>query len=98
MSDFPDTPATLLARIAAQVTGQSDEAAWVRLFEMYAPAIRKFAKGLGARSEAEDVAPEIFIKLVGVLRGGRYNADAGKFRCYLAAMISGIRRIIHLPV
>lgn len=87
MADFPDTPASLLARIAAQTTGQSDETAWVRLFELYAPAIRKFAEGLGARDESEDVAQEVFARLVNVLRGGVYHADAGKFRCYLATMI-----------
>jgi len=87
MADFPDTPATLLARIAVEVTGAADEAAWVRFFELYAPAIQKFAAGLGAQSDAEDVAQEIFLKLVVVLRKGGYNADVGKFRCYLAAMI-----------
>ena len=87
MADFPDTPATLLARIAVEVTGTADEAAWVRFFELYAPAIRKFAAGLGAQSDAEDVAQEIFLKLVAVLRKGGYNANVGKFRCYLAAMI-----------
>ena len=30
-----DTPATLLARIAVEVTGQTDEAAWLRFFELY---------------------------------------------------------------
>ena len=87
MALFPDTPATLLARIAVQTTGHTDEAAWLRFFELYAPAIRKFAAGLGARDESEDVAQEIFLKLVDVLRQGRYRADVGKFRCYVAAMI-----------
>ena len=87
MSAFPDTPVTLLARIAAQVTGKDDEAAWVRLFELYEPAIRKFAEYQGGGSESEDVAQEIFLRLVEVLRGGRYSADAGKFRSYLATLI-----------
>ena len=87
MAVFPDTPATLLARIAMQATGDADEAAWTRLFDLYAPAIRKFAAGLGARSDAEDVAQEIFLKLVTVLRNGFYHADAGMFRRYLATMI-----------
>lgn len=87
MAGFPDTPGTLLARIAVEVTGHTDEAAWVRLFELYAPAIQKFAADLGARSDAEDVAQEIFLKLVAVLRKGAYREDAGKFRCYLATMI-----------
>ena len=87
MSAFPDTPVTLLARIAAQVTGKNDEAAWVRLFELYEPAIRKFAAYQGGGSESEDVAQEIFLKLVEVLRGGGYSADAGRFRSYLATLI-----------
>ena len=87
MVDFHDTPASLFARIAAQTTGQSDETAWVRLFELYAPAIRKFAEGLGARDESEDVVQDVFAKLVNVQRGGVYRADAGRFRCYLATMI-----------
>ena len=87
MSAFPDTPVTLLARIAAQVTGKDDEAAWVRLFELYEPAIRKFAEYQGGGSESEDVAQEIFLKLVEVLRGGKYSAEAGKFRSYLATLI-----------
>ena len=87
MSVFPDTPVTLLARIAAQVTGKDDEAAWGRFFELYEPAIRKFAEYLGGGSESEDVAQEIFLRLVEVLRGGKYSADAGKFRSYLATLI-----------
>jgi len=87
MSTFPDTPATLLARIAVEATGHTDESAWLRLFELYAPAIRKFAECQGANTDSEDVAQEIFIKLVNVLRNGSYRADAGMFRRYLAAMI-----------
>ena len=87
MSTFPDTPATLLARIAVEATGHTDESAWLRLFELYAPAIRKFAEYQGANTDSEDVAQEIFIKLVNVLRNGSYRADAGMFRRYLAAMI-----------
>ena len=89
MSAFPDTPVTLLARLAAQVTGRSDEAAWVRLFELYEPAIRKFSERHGAGADGEDVAQEIFLKLVGVLRGGGFKVGdgAGKFRSYLATLI-----------
>lgn len=89
MSAFPDTPVTLLARMAAQVTGQTDESAWVRLFELYEPAIRKFSEYHGAGSDSEDVAQEIFLKLVQVLRGGTFKVggDAGRFRSYLATLI-----------
>ena len=87
MSAFPDTPATLLAKIAVQVTGQTNELAWVRFFELYEPAIRKFAECQGAKTEAEDIAQEILMKLVDILRAGKYSTTAGKFRCYLATLI-----------
>ena len=89
MGTFPDTPVTLLARIAVEATGQrTDEAAWVRLFNLYAPAIRKFAELQGTpATESEDVAQDIFLRLVAVLRNGRYRADGGRFRCYLATLV-----------
>jgi len=89
MNTFPDTPATLLARIAAEATGKrTDEAAWVRLFDLYAPAIRKFAEMQGTpAAESEDVAQNIFARLVGILRNRRYRADEGRFRCYLATLV-----------
>ena len=89
MSAFPDTPVTLLSRIAAQVTGRADEAAWTRLFELYEPAIRKFSELHGAGCDSEDVAQEIFLKLVSVLRRGTFKigGDAGRFRSYLASLI-----------
>ena len=34
MSALPDTPVTLIARMAAQMTGE-DEAGWVRFFDLY---------------------------------------------------------------
>ena len=86
MASFPDTPATMLAKIAAQRTMES-EAAWTRLFGLYEPVIRRCAQALGAGGEAEDVAQEIFVKLVEILRNGRYSSEAGKFRSYLTTLI-----------
>lgn len=83
---FPDTPVSLLARFAHQVTGEG-EAAWVRFFEMYRPPIEKFAEYVGAKGEGEDVAQEIFLKLVEVLRRGVYRPDRGRFRSYLSTLI-----------
>ena len=88
-SIFPDTPVTLLARIAVEATGHTtDEASWTRLFGLYAPAIRAFAEHMGTPSaDSEDVVQEIFAKLVDALRAGGYSTEAGRFRCYLATMI-----------
>jgi len=89
MARFPDTPVSLLVRIASEKTGVRDEAAWTRLFELYAPVIRAFAGERGVSGEEEDVVQEIFMKLAAVLGDGRVKVggDAGKFRRYLATLI-----------
>ena len=86
MSEFPDTPVSLLARMAAQVTGEQ-ESSWVRFFELYQPVIRKFAEFCGAKADAEDVVQDVLIKLVEIFRSGGYRADRGRFRAYLATII-----------
>lgn len=86
MSVFPDTPVTMLARMAARVTGES-EAGWVRFFELYEPVIKKFAEFAGAKRDSEDVVQDVFVKLVEVFRRGGYNPEKGKFRSYLSTMI-----------
>lgn len=89
MANFPDTPVSLLVHIASERTGMCDEAAWTRLFELYAPAIRAFAEEHGGAGEEEDVVQEIFLRLVGILRDGKVKVggDAGKFRRYLTTLI-----------
>ena len=86
MNAFPDTPVTLLAHLAAERTGES-AADWTRFFEMYQPVIAAFARHVGAKRDAEDVAQDVFVKLVGVFRRGSYDPKRGSFRAYLAAMI-----------
>ena len=86
MSAFPDTPVSLLARLAAERTGQS-QADWTRFFELYQPVIEKFAAFVGAKREAEDVSQDIFLKLVEVFRNSAYAPSRGSFRAYLATMI-----------
>ena len=89
MANFPDTPVSLLVRLASDKTGIRDEAGWTRLFELYAPAIRAFAEERGGEGDGEDVVQEIFMRLVEVLRNGRVKigGDAGKFRRYLATLV-----------
>jgi len=89
MAKFPDTPVSLLARIASEKTGAYDESAWTRFFELYAPAIKAFAEERGVEGEGDDVAQEVFVKLVKVLGEGKVKigGDAGKFRRYLATLV-----------
>ena len=86
MSLFPNTPVTLLARMAAHITGES-ESGWVRFFELYQPVIRKFAEYTGGKYDAEDVSQEVFLKLVKIFRNKEYDPKQGRFRSYLAIII-----------
>ena len=85
MSRIPDTPVTLIARMAAQVTGE-DEATWVKFFELYQPVIRHFAEFAGARSDTDDVVQDVMVKLVEVFRSGAYRPEKGRFRAFLATI------------
>ena len=87
MSVFPQTSLTLLHKLAVQMTGTSDEAAWTRFFNLYTPAIRKFVEWIDHSHDPDDVIQDIYIKLVEVLRSGRYNPEKAKFRSFLATMI-----------
>ena len=85
MSRIPNTPVTLIARMAAQVTGE-DEATWVKFFELYQPVIRHFAEFAGARSDTDDVVQDVMVKLVEVFRSGAYRPEKGRFRAFLATI------------
>lgn len=86
MNIFPETSATLLAKLAAQQTGD-DEVTWIRFFELYEPAIRKFAELRGSVRDSDDVVQEVFLHLVDVLREGRFKSGEAPFRAYLSTLI-----------
>lgn len=85
---IPDTPQTLLRKIAEYANGD-DSAEWARFVELYAPVIRAFivARGDVVPSDVDDVVQEIFVRLVNVLRTGTYRPEKGRFRAYLGTMI-----------
>jgi len=88
MSAFPETPATLLVKLASQVTGE-DESNWVRFADLYIPAMRDFAKSRGDGRNVDDVVQEVLVGLVKVFRGNKFTVreGVGNFRTYLAKMI-----------
>ena len=86
MSVFPVTSLTLLQKIAVQVTGER-EAAWVRFFGLYEPAIKRFVAYHDGGHDPDDVAQEIFLKLVNIVQSGGYSPAKGSFRSFLATMI-----------
>ena len=85
---IPDTPKTLLRKIAEYANGD-DDAEWERFVELYTPVIRQFVsvrEDVG-EADADDVAQDIFVRLIGVLRAGTYRPEKGRFRAYLGTMV-----------
>ena len=86
MSVFPPTSLTLLQKLAVEVTG-GNEASWVRFFNLYTPAIRRFVEWNDHVHDPDDVVQEVYLKLVEVLRSGKFNPDKARFRTFLALLI-----------
>ena len=87
MSVFPLTPIALLTRIAADAAGE-DEAVWAELVELYQPAMRTFLLKHGVQdSDVDDLVQNVFAKLVGILREGKYDKRRGRFRAYLSTLL-----------
>ena len=86
MSTFPLTSVTLIAKIRDFASGD-DSAAWVRFWESYQDAIRRFAVMKGGEQNADDIVMTVLGKLVEVLRSGQYTPEKGRFHSYLATMI-----------
>jgi len=85
--EFKQTSVTLLQRIAVEKTG-ADEAAWVRFWELYQPAMLMFARSIGGGESSEDIVQDVLAKLVDVLKHGGYERQDGKlFRSYLKTLI-----------
>jgi RNA polymerase sigma factor (sigma-70 family) len=85
---IPDTPQTLLKKIAEYANGD-DAAEWARFVELYTPVIRAFicAREDIGEADADDAVQEIIVRLVGVLRAGTYRPEKGRFRAYLGTMV-----------
>ena len=77
---------TLLQKLAVEVTG-GNEASWVRFFNLYTPAIRRFVEWNDHVHDPDDVVQEVYLKLVEIIRSGKYDADKSRFRTFLALLI-----------
>ena len=63
MSVFPATSLTLVEKLASEIPGE-DEASWVRFFNLYTPAIRRFVEWNDRTHDPDDVVQGVFVKLV----------------------------------
>lgn len=86
MSAFPPTSVTLIAKLRDLPPG-ADDAVWVRFWDSYSLAMRRFAAMKGGEANADDIVLRVLEKLVGFLREGRYQPASGRLHSYIATMI-----------
>ena len=86
MSVFPATSLTLLQKLAVEVTGEK-EAAWVRFFGLYTPAMRRFIELNDRTHDPDDVIQDVYLKLVDLLKNRKYDSDKSRFRTFIAMLI-----------
>ena len=86
MSVFPATSLTLVEKLASEIPGE-DEASWVRFFNLYTPAIRRFVEWNDKTHDPDDVVQDVFVKLVEILRAGKYDPHRARFRAFLSTII-----------
>ena len=85
--EFAKTQITLIESIA-QVGPGRDERLWNRFFDMYYPAMVKYAELFCGAQDAEDIVQDVLAKLADVLRSGRYVRRPGtRFSAYLKTLI-----------
>lgn len=85
---FPETPQTLLKKIADLANGD-DAAVWLEFVELYAPPLRCFVRrvsGWLSEADVEDAVQEVFVRLTEVLRAQGIDRKKGRFRDYLAVL------------
>ena len=92
MNSFPDTPTKLLRVMAEHPVTDEDESAWEGFVELYEPVIRAYAAAEGVPpDDIDDVAQDIFVRLVRVMRRDSYDRSRGRFRTYLRTVM---RRVL----
>ena len=70
------------------VANTENEAAWQRLFDLYAGFVFSIARSKGLREgDADDVVQVVFVDLARNLPKFQYDRTRGKFRSYLAGLV-----------
>ena len=86
MSVFPATSYTLIQKLAVEATGGND-AAWVRFFDLYTPAMNRFVQLIDHNHDPDDVIQEVYIHLGKILEEQKYKAEKAQFRTFLKMLI-----------
>lgn len=86
-NDFIRTQLTLINRLAKD-TKSAHEEDWARFFDLYYPAMVKFAELHGGGEASEDIAQDAIVKIVNAFRAGKYSRRPGiSFRAYLMTIL-----------
>ena len=79
---------TTRSSVLKAVADTENEAAWVRLFDLYADFVFSIARSKGLKDEdAEDVVQVVFTDLARMMPTFKYDRAKGKFRSYLIGLI-----------
>ena len=79
---------TTRSSVIKAVADTENEAAWQRLFDLYAGFVFSIARSKGLREEdADDVVQIVFADLVRNLPAFQYDRAKGKFRSYLTGLV-----------
>ena len=72
------------------VADTENNAAWNRLFDLYAGFIYSIARSKGLNADnADDIVQIVFCDLARTLPTFKYDREKGRFRSYLAGLVSG---------
>ena len=79
---------TTRSSVLKAVADTENEAAWQRLFDLYAGLVFSIARSKGLNEEeADDVVQDVFIRLAEFLPTFEYSRTKGRFRSYLINLV-----------
>ena len=70
--------------LIARVRDRSDVESWREFYEFYAPLLMRYLRRLGLNENAaNDVAQDVFVRLLQILPTFKFDTNRGRFRTYL---------------
>ncbi len=80
---------TTRSSVLKAVADTENEAAWNRFFDLYAGFVYSIARSKGLKPEdADDIVQIVFADLARTMPTFRYDREKGRFRSYLAGLVS----------
>jgi RNA polymerase sigma-70 factor (ECF subfamily) len=102
MDSQPFDAARTHASLFERIRGNADQEAWNEFYERYAPMIRGWCRHWFPH-EVDDMAHEVFIRLMSCMKAFEYKPQEGRFRAYLKTMTHRMmaelkERVARIPV